>query len=216
MFSSASKTLVLCVVLFGCCFQLSANTGPAATLSQITITGAQHDLGVAITTTVPITPRIEIVTEPARLIVDLPDVLPSAGLRKIFVNRGKLKDIRVGLLSANPRITRVVLDLLAPIPYRLLPLRNSLVVNLGEGEKAQSAPSPIRATSKLPVDTRPTETIPAMVTVPAVVTLPPVPSFPERSRARWILPILTMSTVFAMLVIALVSHLQNRRMRRGI
>jgi hypothetical protein len=203
--------------LFGCCFQLNASAAPAATLSHITVTGAHHDLGVAITTTAPITPRIEIVTEPARLIVDLPDVLPSAGLRKIFVNRGKLKDIRVGLLSANPRITRVVLDLLAPIPYRLLPLRNSLVVNLGEEahwEAAQSAP--IGATTKLPVDTRSAETISAAASVPAVVTLPPAPFSPERSRARWILPILTMGTVFAMLVIALITHLQNRRMRRGI
>jgi len=208
------KTLIFCAILCGCCFQGSASAAPAATLNNITVTGAQHDLGVAITTTGPITPRIAIVTEPARLIVDLPDVLPSAGLKNIFVNRGKLKAIRIGLLSANPRITRVVLDLLAPIPYRLLPLRNSLVVNLGEGP--QSAPAPIRAASKLPVDTRPAETMPAVVTVPAVLTLPPVPSFPERSRARWILPILTMGTVFAMLVIALVSHLQNRRMRRGL
>jgi hypothetical protein len=38
----------------------------------------------------------------------------------------------------------------------------------------------------------------------------------EPSRLRWILPILTTSTILAMLVIALVSHIQNKRLRRGI
>jgi hypothetical protein len=161
-------------------------------------------LEVGITASAPITPRIATVTDPDRLIVDLPDVLPSAGLQKIFVNRGNLKDIRVGLLSANPRITRVVLDLLAPIQYRLLPLSNALVVNLDGAPAAD----PIAATTRLPAETRRTEIMPAVVIPPA--------SFPEPNRARWILPILMMTTIFAMLVIALVNHIQNKRMRRGL
>ena len=38
----------------------------------------------------------------------------------------------------------------------------------------------------------------------------------EPSRLRWILPVLTTSIILAMLVIALVSHIQNKRLRRGI
>lgn len=38
----------------------------------------------------------------------------------------------------------------------------------------------------------------------------------EPSRLRWILPILTTSIILAMLVIALVSHIQNKRLKRGI
>jgi AMIN domain len=38
----------------------------------------------------------------------------------------------------------------------------------------------------------------------------------EPSRLRWILPILTTSIVLAMLVIALVNHIQNKRLRRGL
>jgi hypothetical protein len=36
------------------------------------------------------------------------------------------------------------------------------------------------------------------------------------NRLRWILPILTTSIILAMLVIALVAHIQNKRLRRGI
>jgi hypothetical protein len=201
------KTLTIHAFLFGCCLQLSGIEVQAANLN-ITVTGDHHDLAVAITATAPIIPRIETVTEPDRLVVDVPDVLPGVGLQKIFVNHGKLKDIRVGLLSANPCITRVVLDLFGPIQYRLLPSRNSIVVNLGE--EAESAPAPIAVTTMFPVETKSAEIM------AAVATTPPAQVSPERSRTRWILPILTMGTVFTMLVIALVSHIQNARMRRGL
>jgi hypothetical protein len=204
------KTLIGFVLLYGSCLQLGGIVVQAPTLSNITVTGGQHSVRVAITATAPIIPHIETVTEPDRLIVDLPDVLPREGLRKILVNRGKLKDIRVGLLSTDPRITRVVLDLFEPIQYRLRPFRNSIVVHLGE--LAGFQPAPIEATTELPGETRSGETL------PMVVTPPPAAQFftPKPSRARWILPILTMSTVFAMLVIAFVSHIQNKRMRRGL
>ena len=184
------------MVLLGSCLHLNGTAVQAATLSKITVTGAHHDLGVTIAATAGMTPRIETATKPDRLIVDLPDVLPSVGLQKILVNRGKLKDIRVGLFSANPRIRGSSLTLLAE-EYRLLPLRNSLIVNLGE----EAGPA-IDAISKLPIQTRSAESMPVVAT-----PLPPFSS--ERSRARWILPILTMSTVLTMLVCALVSHIQN-------
>ena len=38
----------------------------------------------------------------------------------------------------------------------------------------------------------------------------------EPSRLRWILPILTTSIILAMPVIALVSHIQNKKLRRGL
>ena len=38
----------------------------------------------------------------------------------------------------------------------------------------------------------------------------------EPGRLRWILPVLTTSIIFAMLLIALVNHIQNKRLRRGL
>ena len=104
----------------------------------------------------------------------------------------------------------MVLDLFEPIQYRLRPFRNSIVVRLGEA--GEFRPASIEATTKLPGETRSGETMP-MVATPA-----PAAQFfiPKPSRARWILPILTVSTVLAMLVIALLSHIQNKRMRRGL
>jgi hypothetical protein len=48
-----------------------------------------------------------------------------------------------------------------------------------------------------------------------VAAIPPPVRSPEPNRARWILPILVTAAVLAMLVIAVVSHIQNKRTRRG-
>jgi len=205
------KTLAICAVLLAGCLQLNGilvQPGKqVAAIRHIAVTGGDHDLDVEITASAPITARTLTVTDPDRLIVDLPESLPSAGLHKIFVNRGKLIDIRVGLLSANPHITRVVLDLTSPTQYRVLPMGNTILVKLS-GE-SRPGPAPVAATTMPPAETRPAQTT-------AVVTLPPPARSPEPNRARWILPILVTAAVLAMLVIAVVSHIQNKRASRGL
>lgn len=209
-FSLALKTLAICTVLLAGCVQLNGIPVQAgkqvATILHIAVTGDDHDLGVEITATVPITARTQTVTDPDRLIVDLPESLPSAGLHKIFVNRGKLIDIRIGLLSANPRITRVVLDLASPTQYRVLPMGNTIVVKLS-GESGPG-PAPVAATTMPAAETAPAQTT-------SVVAVRPPARSPEPNRARWILPILVTAAVLAMLVIAVVSHIQNKRASRG-
>jgi hypothetical protein len=199
--------LAVCGVVFGGYVQFAQAGQQTATVRHIAVTGDDHDPGVEISASAPIIPRTQTVTGPDRLIVDLPQARPAAGLKTIAINRGKLKDVRVGLLSANPPTTRVVLDLLAPAKYQVSPLANTIVVTLGN--EAEPAPAPVAPTTNPPAEPRPAETTSAVPT-------PPPPQSPEPSRARWIMPILVMTTVMAMLVIAVVAHLQNRRSGRGL
>jgi hypothetical protein len=205
------KIITICAVLFGGLQLHGAPVKGAAAIGGIKVSDGDHDLSVEITATVPITPRIATVTDPNRVIIDVPDVLPRPGLEKILVNRGKLKDIRVALLSTTPRVTRVVLDVMAlTTPYRLSLIGNKLLVKLGS--EAGFGAAPIAAIAKLPVDTR------SAVNATAVVAPPPVQSAmsPEASLAHWIFPTLFTTTVLAMLIIALVAHIQNRRAGRGV
>jgi hypothetical protein len=174
-----------------------------AIIRHIAVTG-DHDLEVEITATKPIIPRTQTVTDPDRLIIDLPGARPGAGLQKILVNREELKNVRVGLLSANPPITRVVLDLTAPTDYRVSPRANTIVVKLG----SESGPS----AASIPPPTNPTADAAPAETTSAVSTPPPPQS--EPSPLRWIMPILVVTAVMAMLVIAVVVHLQNKRSGR--
>ena len=218
MFSVTLKTLAGCAVLFGGCLQLQGilveGGQQAATIRHIAVTGDHDDLRIEITATAPITPLIQTVTDPDRLIVDIPAARPSSDLHKIVVNRGKVRDIRVGLIGVNPPIARVVLDLTAPTTqYEVLPQGNTIAIKLGDESgksvsESKSVRAPIAPTTKPAVEARTVDT------TPVVETPPPDPS-PERSRTRWILPILVMVTVAAMLVTALVVRIQNWRLRRG-
>lgn len=219
MFSVTLKTLAGCAVLFGGCLQpqgILVEAGQqVATIRHIAVTGDHDDLRVEITATAPITPLIQTVTDPDRLIVDIPEARPSADLHKIVVNRGKVRDIRVGLRSANPPIARVVLDLTASTTqYEVSSSNNTIAIKLGNefpksGSESRSAPEPVAPTTKPAAEPRPLEAT-------SVVATPPPDSSSERNRAHWILPILLMVTVAAMLVIALVVHIQNKRVRRGL
>lgn len=196
----------VCVVLSVGGFQ-SANAQEAATVSNIAVTGSDHDLAVQITATKPITPRTEFVTSPDRLIVDLPEARPETGLRKILIQRGNLKGVRIGLLSANPPITRVVLDLVAPPQFRVLPLANAVVVKLAEASEVQSA-------SITPIGNAPATVLPAASTPAVAIAQLDAPS--GRSWFHWIMPVLVTTTILAMLIIALVINIQNRKYRRGL
>lgn len=201
------KTVAVCAILLGGSAQLVQAGQQPATVRHITVSGDDHDIAIEITASKAIIPHTQTVTGPDRLIVDLPEARPDRGLQKIPINRGKVKDVRVGLLSANPPTTRVVLDLVAPTEYHVSPMANTIVVKLG----SESAPAaaPVASTTNPPADATPGET------ASAVPSSPP-PQSSEPSRARWILPILVVGTVMAMLVIAVVAHLQNRRGDRGL
>ena len=214
MFGLALKAPGICVILFAACPPLTGQAGQQiATISHITVNGDHHDLGVEITATAPITPLIQTTTDPNRLIVDIPETLPSSGLHRILVNRRKVTDLRVGLLSANPPITRVVLDLATrATQYTVSPLGNTIVIKLDNeprksGSESKSAPAPTAPTTNPSVDAGETT---------SVVASTPSDQSSAPSRARWILPILFMVTIAAMLVIALIAHIQNKRTRRGL
>jgi AMIN domain len=81
------------------------------------------------------------VVSPYRLVIDFPNSSPSAELRNLLVNRGDVKGIRVGLFAKNPPVTRVVLDLKAPIVYQVSSPGQSVVFKLSSASRATAMPS---------------------------------------------------------------------------
>jgi len=206
-FHFALTMVAVLSVLFGADVQRVHAAQQTATVRSIAVTGSDRDIAVQITASKPVTPRTQFVTGPDRLIVDLPETRPEAGLRKMLIQRGKLRDVRVGLLSANPPVTRVVLDLVAPPEFRVLPLANAVVVKLAEASGVESAA--FTTTSNPPAAVTPAATTSAVAITPQEETS-------GHSWARWIMPILVTTTVLTMLIISLVVHIQNRQHRRGL
>jgi hypothetical protein len=78
-----------------------------------------------------IVPHTNVLTGPDRLIVDFVNARPGAQLRNQAVNRGEVKGLRVGLFSADPPVTRIVLDLNGPQPYQVFPAGRTVIVKVG-------------------------------------------------------------------------------------
>jgi hypothetical protein len=82
-----------------------------------------------------VSPETQAISGPDRIIVDFPGALPAAELRALRINRGALKSVRAGLFFSDPPITRVVLDLAAPLSYQIstsqTSARNVVIVRLG-------------------------------------------------------------------------------------
>jgi hypothetical protein len=112
---------------------------------------APGDLQLQITSTQPVTPQAQIVVHPYRLVIDLPNSTPGAGLHNLLVNRGDVKGIRVGQFAKNPPVTRLVLDLKAPIVYQISASGQNVIFKLSSASQATAIPSNVQEAADLPV-----------------------------------------------------------------
>lgn len=93
-------------------------------------------------------PETRVLTGPDRLVVDFPNAVPGSRVRSQSVNRGEVKDVRVGLFQANPPITRVVLDLKSAQSYQVFPYGRTVMIKVTSGaleasiDMDDSAPEP--------------------------------------------------------------------------
>src|ERR1700730_1809192 len=71
----------------------------------------QNPLQLQIQTSAPVTPQAQIISDPERLVIDIPGAVAGSRLRNFRVNRNELKQVRVGLFQTVPPVTRIVLDL---------------------------------------------------------------------------------------------------------
>jgi len=97
---------------------------------------------IEIETSERITPEVQTVTGPDRLVIDFPQASPGPLLRALAVHQGEVKGVRVGLLSAKPPVTRIVLDLNSPQAYQLFPSTRSVIVKLGDAGNSGAAVAP--------------------------------------------------------------------------
>jgi hypothetical protein len=132
----AVLTGLFLVAIAGITYPLHA-APQAATLRRVAVLGRSSGVEVEIVASGPVTPQAQAVTGPDRIVIDFPNALPGSVLRHFAVNRGEVKGIRTGLFSANPPVTRVVLDLKSAQPYQVTSAGNRVIVKVdGGGENA--------------------------------------------------------------------------------
>jgi hypothetical protein len=117
----------------------------------------QDSLQFQVQTSGPVTPQVQVITNPERLVIDVPGATPGARLRGLAVNRHQVKAVRVGLFASAPPVTRIVVDLNSPLNYRITPNSSGFTVTLLAG-RAQINPVPTSqpAATRADDDSQPT------------------------------------------------------------
>lgn len=132
---SVQKQLLRVSMTFALCCAVSAAwaqkpASDAATIVRMSLLkGSALELEIAANG--PVAPKTQVLTAPNRLVMDFPNSVPAKGIRNLEINRDDVTGARVGLFSADPPITRIVLDLKSPQPYQVFSHGNTVVVKFG-------------------------------------------------------------------------------------
>jgi len=124
---------VLCAGLF------CASSFAQVSVRSVRVLGAKEAVEVEVEASDRIVPQTQVLTGPDRLVVDFPNAIPGGELRSQSVDRGEVKDIRVGLFQSKPPVTRVVLDLKTSQSYQVFPYGRTVMIKvMGGGPSAQT------------------------------------------------------------------------------
>jgi len=99
---------------------------PVAEISKVDVVPADDSLKINVALTGDVLPRVIVATNPDRLVLELPNTVAAAKQQHIAVNRGGVKGLRIGLRSAAPLLTRLVVDLATAAPYAITKIGNTI------------------------------------------------------------------------------------------
>jgi len=137
-------TALLAIVLMAGA-QTPGTEAARAALQKVSVVRGDSGVRVEMTTKGAVMPKVETLSSPARIVVDLPNTVSSASVSRIQVGNSGVQSVRIGT-DANAT-TRVVVDLERPCKYELVPgPADKLTLKLDGGAIAQavnsSAPAP--------------------------------------------------------------------------
>jgi type IV pilus assembly protein PilQ len=116
---------------------------------------------------------------PDRLVVDFADVSSRSPVRNLEVNNGPVRKARLAQFSASsPKVARLVLDLSARAPYRIVEGTDGVKILFGEGQTPM--PAPLAA---LRPEAEPEAASAASAMPPAALPAPALPALPAPAPA---------------------------------
>jgi TPR repeat protein len=152
-------------------------------LSNVVVASRPQGISVTIDLSTPVVPQTQRLTNPNRLLFDFPGLSLHGPSKRIPVNIEGINDVRVALNSADPPLTRIVVDSSQPLNFELKPAGNRLVIELTSASSAPTTANAVRPSTSTgqdvatqaasaPVDTPQAET-------PKKTPAPMVPADPS-------------------------------------
>ncbi len=126
-----------------------------SSVRSVKILGSKDVVEIEVEATDQITPQTQVLAGPDRLVVDFPNSRPSDQLRNQSVDRGEVKDVRVGLFQSKPPVTRIVVDLKSARSYQIFPTGRTVMIKVMGGSVVASNASAPASGGTQPPATRP-------------------------------------------------------------
>jgi AMIN domain len=120
-----------------------ARKQPAAEVRSVTVASGDNGPVVQIVSSRPLTPKLQTVEGPLRLVIDLPGSMLSTNRKRIPFRNEQIKSIRVDQYQSDPAVTRVVVDLNGPVLYTWDALGNRLNIRLRTDSAATAKPASV-------------------------------------------------------------------------
>ena len=129
----SSRVLACCLLAAGACVCLGARSLAQVSVRSVKVLGSKDIVEIEVEASDRIIPESQVLTGPDRLVVDFPNAVPSNQVRNQSIDRGEVKDVRVGLFQAKPPVTRVVLDLKSARSYQIFPYGRTVMIKVTGG-----------------------------------------------------------------------------------
>jgi N-acetylmuramoyl-L-alanine amidase len=115
----ATISALLAIVLVAGAQTPGTEAANHAALQKVSVVRGETGISIELTAKGAITPRVETLSSPDRLVVDLPNTALATSVNRISVGNGGVTGVRIGTDAS--ATTRVVVDHQRPLKYELTP-----------------------------------------------------------------------------------------------
>jgi type IV pilus assembly protein PilQ len=137
-----------------------------ATLQNVNVVQGEDGITLEITARGAVTPKLSMLSSPARLVLDLPNTALATSTGRIHVARNGVQDVRIGSDRQAIPTSRIVIDLDHACKYELVPSGdNQVVLKLHSGASLAKLAKPA-----------PAATVASATAAPIVVPAPKAPA----------------------------------------
>jgi hypothetical protein len=119
-----------------------ASGPPSTVIRKVSLLSSGKNVEIEVAASGPVNPQAQMLASPNRLVLDFANASMASGVHGVTTPHGVISGVRVGILSNNPPVTRVVVDLTAPQSYQLFPSGNSVIVKISSSSEAGANATP--------------------------------------------------------------------------
>lgn len=130
------STAVRLWIALGCACLSTIPAVAQVSVRSVKVLGGKDSIEIEVEASERIVPQTQVLTGPDRLVVDFPNAIPGSQVRSQSVNRGEVRDVRVGLFQSKPPVTRVVLDLKSARSYQIFPSGRTVMIKVMGGSSS--------------------------------------------------------------------------------